>query len=237
MEALPKKGSRYQKKGMKRARIEDAGPNTRIRTDDDASTWLDWRRGIVPCTPEAFQEMKVFLTDVRPTPNPRRPSTNILRKQCAIVVPSSAAVDAYDFGQKQETFRLTDVSLSMVSTVIEMVNNMMNMKEGDGYDLVQVNFYSDGSVGLGAHQDREPCIDLSHPIVSVTFFESTQETRPFTLYTNDERRLFDLHLGHGDVLIMSGDVQKNLKHGVEKASAKKYGPRINLTLRKTRSTS
>ena len=95
-----------------------------IRTGDE-STWLDWRRGIAPCTPEAFQEMKTFLGNVRSTPNPRRPSTNILRKQCAIVVPSSSIV-SYDFGQKQETFNLSNVSLSMVSTVLALVHGFLS---------------------------------------------------------------------------------------------------------------
>ena len=53
------------------------------------------------------------------------------------------------------------------------------------------------------------------------------------MYTLDDAKVVDLPLGHGDVLVMSGNVQGEFKHGVAKERANKFGPRINLTLRAT----
>ena len=40
-----------------------------------------------------------------------------------------------------------------------------------------------------------------------------------------------MQTGHGDLVVMAGDIQNEFKHGVEKERANKFGPRINLTLR------
>ena len=199
-----------------------------LRVHISGDAWFTHEHGRVPCSSESFDAMKTFMQKVRPTPNPYRPSTNILRRQCAFLL-DTAPVSSYKFGQDQDSFRVS-------SDVPSLITDVLSFSKGEGYeyDLVQANYYEHGGVGISPHQDNEPCIDLSVPIMSISFMERATEARPFSFYTTQNQRLLDVHLGHGDVLVMGQGIQEHVKHGVEKDRPNFYGPRINLTLRKTK---
>ena len=199
----------------------------------DGTAVLKVVREAVVCDRADFDEFERFMLACEPSPNPFRPSTNLLRRQCALLLPS-ATVASYEFGQRQETRRVDPFAEDgggaprLVRAVLESMGD-----EAAPYDLVQCNYYAHGGVGLSPHRDDEACLDLSHPIVSYSFLKDPTEQRPFAVYTNDDRRLADLHVGHGDAIVMTRDMQRKVKHGIEKERPTKYGPRINLTLRAT----
>ena len=184
-------------------------------------TRLTLARGVYGCTPEEFTSFESLMHDVTPTPNPFRPSTNILRKQCAFFLPT-APVQTYEFGQKQD---------SMVRRVDEMhplLSRLFASMPAE-YNMVQCNYYEHAGVGISPHQDNEKCIDQRYPIISVTFFQNSQDVRNFSIYTLDGRKVLDVVLAHGDLLTMHG--QAEYKHGIEKERRTACGPRLNFTFR------
>lgn len=184
-------------------------------------TRLVLSRGVYGCTPEEFASFEGLMQSVTPSPNNYRPSTNILRKQCAFFLPD-APIHSYEFGQKQDS---TVVSREEMHPLLARVFSTM----GPEYNMVQCNYYEHAAVGISAHQDNEQCIDPRYPIQSVTFFQDPLDMRKFSLYTLDDRKVLDMMLGHGDLLAMYG--QDEYKHGIEKERRTACGPRLNLTFR------
>ena len=196
-----------------------ATPPTMMFVHGDAQTAL--YRKHMSCSDEEFANMEVVMKWCTPTPNPHRPSTNCLRKQCAFV---REGVKEYDFGQKQDVYRCEE------HTTIELLNRVL-ADLASTYNLFQCNYYENGGVGIGPHQDNEACLDLTYPIVSYSFYANHDDRRPFSFYTLDEKKVLDVPLGHGDMLVTNSHVQRLLKHGMEKQRANKHGPRINITAR------
>lgn len=164
------------------------------------------------------------MKSVNGTPNSYRPSTNILRMQCAVFLPR-AAVHQYSFGQKQDSF-------VQETTDMHPLLSRLFSKMPPQYDMVQCNYYEHAGVGISPHQDNEPCIDQEFPIISVSFCANPCDTRRFSLYALDGRREVDIHLGHGDELVMTS--QRECKHGIEKERKTACGPRLNFTFRVAR---
>ena len=161
------------------------------------------------------------MQSVSPTPNNFRPSTHILRKQCAFFLPG-APVHTYEFGQKQDSF------VADTEKMHPLLRRLFSLMPPE-YNMVQCNYYEHAAVGIYPHQDNESCIDQRYPIGSVTLFENPSDVREFSLYTLDDRRILDIVLGHGDLLVMHG--QDEYKHGIEKHRRTACGPRLNLTFR------
>lgn len=184
-------------------------------------TRLSLVRNAYSCTPDEFASFETLMKSVTPTPNTYRPSTNILRKQCAFFLPA-APVHTYEFGQTQDSF------VSSVDKMHPLLARVFSSMPPE-YNMVQCNYYEHAGVGISAHQDDEPCIDPRYPIRSVTFFLSTLDTRKFSLYTLNGSKILDIVLGHGDLLTMYG--QREYKHGIEKERRTACGPRLNFTFR------
>lgn len=94
------------------------------------------------------------------------------------------------------------------------------------FNSVLLNLYRDGNDAMGWHTDNEPELGNNPVIASL----SLGETRRFDLkhkLTGEKR---SVHLGNGDLLVMSGDTQVHWVHQVPR-SAKVSAPRINLTFR------
>ncbi len=100
---------------------------------------------------------------------------------------------------------------------------------GAEYNSVLLNFYRDGSDSVGYHADDEKELGKNANIASI----SLGATRRFLLKSNTPviGDPIAYELSHGSLLIMSGSVQENWKHGIPKDASVKEG-RINLTFRK-----
>lgn len=180
------------------------------------------------CDASEFASFVHFMDrEVSQTPNRWKPGGFILRKQCVFLLPS-ANRRGYNFGQEQDAFvrRLEEMPPLLTKTFTAILAKHPLM------DMVQCNYYKNGSVGISPHQDNESCIDQNYPIVSVTFSEKMGESRPFTLYSLSDEPLCSIQLGHGDELVMKG--QDEFKHGIEKERANKYAGRLNFTFRKSK---
>ena len=96
------------------------------------------------------------------------------------------------------------------------------------FTTVLLNLYRDGQDSNGWHADNEKELGVNPVIASVSLGAS----RYFHLKHNSYKsQRLKLELTHGSLLLMEGATQHFWKHQIAK-TAKKVGPRINLTFRK-----
>jgi alkylated DNA repair dioxygenase AlkB len=98
---------------------------------------------------------------------------------------------------------------------------------GHRFNSVLLNYYRDGGDSMGMHSDDEPELGQEPAIASVSF----GATRGFILRHKRSKRTVRLALDDGSLLFMSGKLQQNWVHGINK-SAKPLGGRVNLTFRR-----
>ena len=97
---------------------------------------------------------------------------------------------------------------------------------GVRFNSCLANLYRDGSDSMGAHADNEPELGQEPTIASV----SLGARRRFVMTRVDSRERASWSLGRGDLLVMSGESQRDYRHAVPKTSVR-VGPRLNLTFR------
>ncbi len=98
---------------------------------------------------------------------------------------------------------------------------------GAEYNACLLNYYHNGSEGMGWHSDNEKSIRPNSSIASVSLGVS----RKFQFKHKTHGLKFDLILDSGSVLDMRGETQEFWLHALPK-SKKVVGTRINLTFRK-----
>lgn len=99
---------------------------------------------------------------------------------------------------------------------------------GTHFDSVLANLYRDGRDSMGWHSDDEPELGPAPVIASL----SVGAVRRFVLrQRNAPARTLALDLGHGSLLVMEGDTQRNYRHALPR-SARVAAPRVNLTFRR-----
>ena len=94
-----------------------------------------------------------------------------------------------------------------------------------GFNSVLLNRYESGSDSVGWHSDDEPEMSQDHPIASL----SLGAIRSFQI-RKGHGPVQIIELGHGSLLVMHADMQKEWKHQIPKTK-KPCGTRINLTFR------
>jgi len=95
------------------------------------------------------------------------------------------------------------------------------------FNSVLLNRYRDGRDSMGWHSDDEPELGPAPLIASL----SLGAPRRFLLRRRDDpARKFEYLLGHGDLLLMRGQCQRDYQHALPK-TARVSGERINLTFR------
>jgi alkylated DNA repair dioxygenase AlkB len=97
---------------------------------------------------------------------------------------------------------------------------------GQRFNSVLLNRYRNGRDSMGMHSDDEPELGAEPVIASLSY----GATRIFVLRHKRDKRTLRLPLGDGSLLLMSGPLQRNWLHGINK-SARPLEERINLTFR------
>ena len=105
-----------------------------------------------------------------------------------------------------------------------LTNRVMQLAGAD-YNGVLVNGYRDGQDSMGWHRDNEPEIDPTS-IASL----SLGATRTFKIRDRRSRKVFNVELSHGDLLVME-HLQDVHEHSVPKRK-KVSEPRMNFTFRR-----
>jgi alkylated DNA repair dioxygenase AlkB len=95
------------------------------------------------------------------------------------------------------------------------------------FTSVGLNFYRDGRDSVAPHNDHRDEIVAGHPIALL----SLGSTRRMTIRSKARpRRILDLDLEAGSLLVMGYETQVNYDHGIPK-TGEAVGPRISLAFR------
>ena len=113
------------------------------------------------------------------------------------------------------------------SPTLLAIKSRVEKLTGSEYDACLLNYYHNGSEGMGWHSDNEKSISPKSSIASV----SLGATRKFQFKHKIQGLKLDLILDSGSVLDMQGETQEFWLHALPK-SKKIAGTRINLTFRK-----
>lgn len=111
---------------------------------------------------------------------------------------------------------------------VRALRDRLEREWGTRFNSVLMNLYRDGRDGMGWHADDEPELGPRPEIASI----SLGQVRRFLLRSRaDPSEKIELQLASGSLLLMGGDLQQAWQHQVPK-TARKVGPRINLTFRR-----
>lgn len=94
------------------------------------------------------------------------------------------------------------------------------------FNSVLGNLYRNGQDSMGWHADKEKELGLNPLIASL----SLGAKRLFKLRHNKSKQIIDLHVCHGSLLLMGGNLQHRWRHCLPKNHANN-GSRVNLTFR------
>ena len=97
---------------------------------------------------------------------------------------------------------------------------------GRRFNSVLLNRYRNEHDSMGMHSDDEPELGKDPAIASLSY----GATRSFILRHKRDKRTVRLPLEDGSLLLMSGQLQRNWLHGINK-STRPLGERLNLTFR------
>ena len=97
---------------------------------------------------------------------------------------------------------------------------------GKRFNSVLLNRYRNERDSMGMHSDDEPELGNDPVIASLSY----GATRTFILRHKRDKRSVRLPLEDGSLLVMSGQLQRNWLHGINK-STRPLGERLNLTFR------
>jgi alkylated DNA repair dioxygenase AlkB len=99
---------------------------------------------------------------------------------------------------------------------------------GHSFNSVLLNYYRTGSQSMGWHSDDERELGTAPTIASI----SLGGPRRFLLRHRRRKDLsvHEIVLGHGSLLLMSGESQSAWRHSVPKTT-RLVAPRVNLTFR------
>ena len=108
---------------------------------------------------------------------------------------------------------------------LETLRQAVEQEAGHAYNAVLANGYRHGQDSMGWHRDNEPEMDTTS-IASV----SLGATRTFKVRRREDKRVWNVDLAHGDLLVMER-MQHAFEHALPKR--KKVGqPRLNFTFRR-----
>lgn len=98
---------------------------------------------------------------------------------------------------------------------------------GAHFTSIGLNLYRDGRDSVAPHNDRLPELVAGEPIALV----SLGATRRMTIRSKSlPRRVLDLDLEPGSLLVMSYETQRTYDHGIPKTGGE-VGPRISIAFR------
>lgn len=127
---------------------------------------------------------------------------------------------AYTYsGVKKQPQSWTPELLTIKSQIEELAQSDFNS--------CLLNFYHDGSDGMGWHSDNEKELDPHSPIASL----SLGARRKFSFRHKEDKTTLPLYLDNGSALIMYSPTQQFWQHALLKTTTVST-PRINLTFRK-----
>lgn len=113
--------------------------------------------------------------------------------------------------------------------LLEQLMTEVNTSLNTDFNGILVNLYTDGNDSIGFHSDSEKDLAKDGTVACI----SLGANRCFRIKSKHKnyKKSYDIGTGHGQLLVMTGNFQKEFTHGipVQKSVTK---PRISLTFRK-----
>ena len=109
---------------------------------------------------------------------------------------------------------------------LKAIKEHLEVFSDEQFNSCLLNYYHDGSEGMGWHSDNEVMMKKNAAIASI----SLGATRKFNFRHNVSNETKSVFLESGSLIMMKGDVQTYWKHNLP-VSKKVLAPRINLTFR------
>ena len=192
--------------------------------------YISYKHGAIQVSTEDFNDLWGLWDIIDYTPNPMNKNYNIKRKQATFGGEYAFAGQVSNQFPKDST-EWPDVVRKVIQTTRELSGS-------DLYNVVHVNWYPDGSAGLEPHSDDLRKNIPGMDIYSYTLLSHPGNPRGFQVYNKVTKPtpkdlVKEYALDHGDLVVMTTEMQDKFKHGVKKSSAKKFEnlKRINLTVR------
>ena len=134
------------------------------------------------------------------------------------------------YGDQGATYTYSGLRLSPQpwTPQLDQLRQRVSALTSKPFNSALLNYYRDGSDGMGWHSDDEPELGRDPCIASL----SLGSERRFLLRHKTQSNLptYEYLLGDGDLLIMDGETQHHWKHQIPK-TRRPVGPRINITFR------
>lgn len=132
------------------------------------------------------------------------------------------------YGDKGSSYRYSGVNHQPLPWVEPLISIKQTIESSynASFNSVLANLYRNGSDSMGCHADDEKELGVNPLIASL----SLGEQRLLKFRHHKSKKVLDIVLNHGDLLLMAGEIQHHWRHELPKTKkAKKQ--RINLTFR------
>ncbi len=133
------------------------------------------------------------------------------------------------YGEAGKPYSYSNITMHPLpfTKTLEDIKKRAETVSAKQFTSVLLNLYRDGKDSNGWHSDDEKELGIDPMIASVSFGEA----RSFHFrHKKGKRPKQKLLLEHGSLLLMKGTTQHHWQHQIPK-TARKVGPRINLTFR------
>lgn len=132
------------------------------------------------------------------------------------------------YGDNDKPYSFSGITLNPNIWTKELLNikALIESEANTIFNSVLLNLYRDGNDSISWHTDAEKELGNNPIIASVNF----GATRTFQLKHKVSKKLLEIELTNGSLLIMKGEMQHYWKHQIPKTK-KIVGERINLTFR------
>jgi alkylated DNA repair dioxygenase AlkB len=133
------------------------------------------------------------------------------------------------YAENEKTYSYSNITMfpKPFTPLLKQIKKDIEVVSNQTFTTVLLNLYRDGNDSNGWHSDDEKELGENPAIASL----SLGEARWFHLkHKLDKQQKSKIKLAHGSLLLMQGSTQRFWKHQLAK-TAKKVGPRINLTFR------
>ncbi|MFT5057039.1 MAG: alkylated DNA repair dioxygenase AlkB [Pseudoalteromonas distincta] len=121
--------------------------------------------------------------------------------------------------------KVTKKALLWTPELLE-IKKLAELHSGETYNSCLLNLYHDGSEGMSWHSDGEKDLKKNGAIASMSFGAE----RKFALKHIETKKIVNIYLENGSLLVMKGITQSHWLHRLP-PTTKVLTPRINLTFR------
>lgn len=152
------------------------------------------------------------------------------RQECFISLDHENKIESYKYGSTEyKAVKICDIDIdckNFIDVLWLKLSSTLGLDVTNPPNGIFCNLYDKKTHKIPFHSDNEPSMDVTKPIISVSFGGSREFK--FCPRYKSTKCIAKILLKHGGVAIMNPGTQEKYRHGITKGSSDK---RINLTFR------